>query len=228
MRETAFISRLFGHKPWLSRKGKPTVTWGRKASAHGQLLRVERLPKEGIAIKAINNTAWFECVGVYKTLRRSIKRLITSVEDTVGTTGVILISVLLLAVLSSLLTLLLSSGRALEVSGDRDLFEDRNYILTPFNLIDAYDVCVRRAQTKMGAGLLRAHLLPLSTRFETDSGSYLMVISVDVGTAAEWQVATIYCEVDPKIQEVSYYKEVYQGRPSFISRAMSSLDSMFD
>ena len=165
---------------------------------------------------------------MYKTIRRIIKLLITSVYKTIGATGVILISVLLLAVLTSLLTILLSSGRTLEVSGDRDLFEGRNFAQTPFDLIDAYDACVRRGQTKMGASLLRAHLLPLSTRLETDTGSYLIVISVDVGTAAEWQVATIYCDVDPKIQEVSYYKEVYQGRPSFISRAMSSLGGMFD
>lgn len=165
---------------------------------------------------------------MHKTLRRSIKRVITSVDKTVGTSGVILISVLLLAVLTSLLTLLLSSGRTLEDSGDRDLFEGRNFVQTPFDLIDAYDVCLRRAQTKIGTGLLRAHMLPLSTRLETDTGSYLMVISVDVGTAAEWQVATIYCDVDPKIQEVSYYKEVYPGRPSLMSRAMSSLGGMFD
>ena len=130
--------------------------------------------------------------------------------------------------LASLLTLYFSSERIASNGGGRAIFEQRDFSFTPFSLMDAYDACVMEARSKLGSNLLRSHMLPLSTRYQQDKGTYMVVLSADVGEVDDWSVMTIYCTVDPQAHEISYYKEIYQGQPSLLSRTMSLLGELLD
>lgn len=139
-----------------------------------------------------------------------------------------LASVVALAASSSLLTIYINDGRSLDMGAGNDPLKNRDFIAQPFDLMDAYDVCVSQAKSKHGAGLLRERMLPLSTRFEEREGIYLMVLSADVGSFDDWSEVTILCSVDPGAHRVSYYKEVYKGEQSVLSKTMSALGKMFD
>ncbi len=137
-------------------------------------------------------------------------------------------AMLLLAIVACLLTLYFGSSRTVEFHGGRAIFEQRDFSHTPFGLMDAYDACLLEAESKLGAGMLRAHMLPLSTRYQPNKGTYLVVLSADVGSIEKWTVLTVYCTVDPQVKEISYYKEVYENQPSLLSRTLSLLGGMLD
>ena len=133
-----------------------------------------------------------------------------------------------LALIASLTTLYIHSQRNLTLTTSPQAgHASRNYNLTPFDLMDAYDACVLEAEAKLGSNLLRQHMLPLSTRFDDRSGEYIVVLSADVGTVYDWNEATIYCNINPVKQEVSYYKEVHEGHQSILSRTINALGSLF-
>jgi hypothetical protein len=48
------------------------------------------------------------------------------------------------------------------------------------------------------------------------------------GTRKEWSGVMVYCTVDPKAQDISYYKEVYDEPPSFLRKSMSVLSRLFE
>lgn len=158
----------------------------------------------------------------FKRLRRVVKVLLLRSSQNP------IIAVLLLAMAASLLTLYFSADRGVEGRGGRAIFEQRDFSFTPFSLMDAYDACVLEAKSKLGNSILRTHMLPLSTRYQQDKGTYMVVLSADVGTVEEWSVMTIYCTVDPNAHEISYYKEIYDGQPSLLSRTMSLLGELLN
>ena len=138
----------------------------------------------------------------------------------------LVICFIVLAVLVSLLTLYTQSHRELSFSGAEQVFKGRDFSETPFSLMDAYDACLMESRSKFGSSMLRSHMLPLSTRYDPEKQEYLVVLSADVGTVDDWNVATIYCSIDPVKEEVSYYKEVHDGKQSMLSKTMSMLSSM--
>lgn len=139
-----------------------------------------------------------------------------------------LCSVIALVAASSLLTVYFNDGRNLDLVDTNDPLRNRDFIAQPFDLMDAYAICVSQARSKHGINLLRKRMLPLSTRFEEREGIYLMVLSADVGSFDDWNEVTILCSVDPNAHQVSYYKEVYDGEQSVLSKTMSALGKMFD
>ncbi|MGK0441015.1 MAG: hypothetical protein ACJA0N_000810 [Pseudohongiellaceae bacterium] len=117
-----------------------------------------------------------------------------------------LIVTFIVAIAASLLTVYFYSGQKDSVSNSQPTIVPRDFRQAPFDLNDAYDACLLEAKSSLGAGMLRAHMRPRSTRYEEKKGYYLVVINADVGNVQEWEEATIYCTVDPKAQQVSYYK----------------------
>ena len=101
------------------------------------------------------------------------------------------------------------------------LFEGRNFQYSPFELMDAHDVCLYNARDELGSGFLRSHVDDLSTRFDTRDNVYLIVLNVDVGTVNGYNTAKIYCTVDPSSYQLTYYKEVHEGKQSLLSRTLS-------
>jgi hypothetical protein len=135
-------------------------------------------------------------------------------------------STLVLAILVLIFTIYFTNEHTVDMSGGHAVFSQRDFTHTPFDLMDAYDACLLESKAKLGAGILRAHMLPLSTRYQPEKGTYLVVLSADVGSVREWSVVTVYCTVDPKAHEISYYKEVHDGQSSVLSRTMSALSEL--
>lgn len=128
-------------------------------------------------------------------------------------------------VLLSLTGLLLRSDRQLSFDGAEEVFKGRDFSLTPFSLMDAYDACVLEAQAKYGANMLRNHMLPLSTRYDEKTHEYLVVLNADIGSQDDWNEATIYCSIDPVKEQISYYKEVHTGERSIVAKTMDMLSN---
>ncbi|WP_019529863.1 hypothetical protein [Dasania marina] len=97
----------------------------------------------------------------------------------------------------------------------------RDYYRSPLNMSDAYQYCVQEAQTQLGASLQRYAMDDISTRYKHEQGVFFVVLRVDVGSLNDYRKAMIYCDVDPKVYRVSYYKEVYLGEDrSILSRTI--------
>lgn len=135
--------------------------------------------------------------------------------------------IVLLIFASLIIVHFISEQQRLQISGGMSVFAQRDFRYQPFDMIDAYNVCELEAKAKLGDSLLRSHMLPLSTHYDEISGTYLMVLNADVGSISLWSEATIYCSIDPAAEEISYYKEVYQQRPSLMSRTVNFLEDLF-
>ncbi len=139
---------------------------------------------------------------------------------------VLSVSVSLFAIGSLSLVAYFLADRYVGISGADIVFLERNFENTPFSLMDAHDACRYEAESKLGGSLLRSEMLPLSTRFNTKKGTYLVVLDADVGTIDTWSGVTIYCDIDPTKQKISYYKEVKTDQESLLGRTMNLLGSL--
>lgn len=113
-------------------------------------------------------------------------------------------------------------------SGDMtaSLFEGRNFMLQPFDLMDAHDVCKLQAQKKFGESLLRYTVNPLSTRYQEKKKNYFVVSDADIGTVEAWEEIMILCDVDPISHSVSYLKVVHNSDSSIFLKAKSMFKKM--
>ena len=93
------------------------------------------------------------------------------------------------------------------LSGADVVFLERDFKRTPFALTDAHDACLYEVKSKLGERLLRSEMVPLSTRFNSDKGSYLVVLDADVGPINTWTNVLIYCDIDPLRHTVSFYRK---------------------
>ena len=143
-------------------------------------------------------------------------------------------ALLFLVFLTSLLTVLIADDRGVDMRysqslvGARQVFDNRDFSKTPFGYMDAYDACELEARASLGTRMIRSTILPLSTRYEIKNNTYFVVLDVDVGDEQEWTGATIYCDIDPVAEKISYYKEVHNGELSLLSRTMSVFGEILD
>lgn len=121
-----------------------------------------------------------------------------------------------------------SSKQFSNLHGAQLVFQGRDFSVSPFGLMDAYDACVMEAKSSLNGGMIRNEMLPLSTRYNEVNNTYLVVIDADVGTIQEWTTVTIYCDIDPDHKQVSYYKEIYGEQPSLLSRTLGVLGNFLD
>jgi hypothetical protein len=108
----------------------------------------------------------------------------------------------------------------------RDLFVGRNFDYTPFELTDAYEVCLSVAQTENQEQLLRFYMDNFSTRFDNKTDTYLVVLRADIGDAYKYSEVLIYCNVDPRSYQLTYYKEQSTDEKSILSRTLSIFNAM--
>jgi hypothetical protein len=153
--------------------------------------------------------------------QRVYNRATTSVKS-------VLFALAVLLILVTSIVVFVFMGRSAEALGGHLIFQQRDFTTTPFSMMDAYDACVMESEARLGESLLRSHMLPLSTRYEALKDTYLVVINADVGNIEQWSEVMIYCNVNPAAEEISYYKEVYQDRPTLLSRSISVLTGLFD
>ncbi len=136
--------------------------------------------------------------------------------------GVFLILMLVISI--AVLTLKIDSTYS--IVGGESVFYERDFSKTPFGLMDAYDACVLESKAKMGSGMLRNHILPLSTRYNHETDEYFVVLSADVGSVHDWSEAMIYCTIDVEKEMISHYKEIHDENSSLLSRTMSMLSDV--
>lgn len=134
----------------------------------------------------------------------------------------------LLVLISVSLTVFFASTRQINLPVSPLSSIERDFIRSPFSLMDAYETCVGEAKSNLGSRLLRSTMLPLSTRYEPKDNSYVVALDVDVGTVHNWESAIIFCSVNPAIQRVTYYKEQYEKEPSVLSRSISFLSKLLE
>jgi hypothetical protein len=96
----------------------------------------------------------------------------------------------------------------------------RNYNLTPFDELDAQQICQHQSRESHGNQLVLSYLDTHSSRFEPRTGFYNVFLIAHIGTRSSYDEAVIHCYVDPQQHLINYYKTVYPLRASLMSRAL--------
>ena len=92
---------------------------------------------------------------------------------------------------------------------------------------DAYQYCLAEAEKQLGAALQRHAMDTISSHYKIKEDVFFIVLKVDVGSVSEYREASVYCNVDPKKYQVSYYKEVYPGEGrSILSRTIDFFSNL--
>jgi|GEM_PF-1155743 len=108
---------------------------------------------------------------------------------------------------SSLLTYYIASDNSgHSTSAANTLFADRNFNQAPFDANDASRACEAESKRKFGDTLLRSNVNWHSTRFDEQRKLWLVVLDSDVGNLEQFDNASIYCYINPRTYEVSYFK----------------------
>ncbi|MFA7555394.1 MAG: hypothetical protein WCY88_14195 [Spongiibacteraceae bacterium] len=160
-----------------------------------------------------------------------MKALITKLECILRSINhpLLLVGIMVLLVVGSAsLTVFFADSRSIDLTGKQSLFDGRDFVRTPFGLMDAYDACVDKAKSSLGDSLLRNTMLPLSTRYEVRDKAYVVALDVDVGTIRNWDNAMIFCSVNPVMQRVTYYKEHYDTESSLLTRSISFIGKLIN
>ena len=96
----------------------------------------------------------------------------------------------------------------------------RDYSQTPFDELDAQQLCQFQTQEVHGKHLLMSYLDTHSSRFEANAGIYKIFLVAHLGTRTNYDEAKIHCYIDPQKHLISHYKTVFSGKGSIMSRAL--------
>jgi len=105
----------------------------------------------------------------------------------------------------------------------QDIFAGRDFKRSPFELTDAYDVCLEGVHAEHGSHLLSSYMDDLSTRYNEREKAYLVVVDINIGDGELSNAAKVYCSINPRTYQLTYYKEVHEGQRSLLSRTISFL-----
>ena len=97
----------------------------------------------------------------------------------------------------------------------------RDYERTPFDELDAQQICQFQTQEQHGDKLVLSYLDTHSTRYDDLSYAYKVFIFAHIGTSAEYEEATIHCFIDPDKHLIKHYKTIFPERESLMTRALS-------
>lgn len=75
-----------------------------------------------------------------------------------------------------------------------------------YDVLDAIAACRDHSDNKFDNTLLRSYVDDHSTRFETDRGVYLVVLTAHIGDKRTYDEATVYCYVRPATNKVTYFR----------------------
>lgn len=97
----------------------------------------------------------------------------------------------------------------------------RNYSQTPFDVLDAHQICQYQSRETHGNRLLMSYVDLHSSRFEPDTGVYKIFLNAHIGVRDEYDEAIIHCHINPEAHLISHYKTVIPSKASLMSRALS-------
>ena len=98
--------------------------------------------------------------------------------------------------------------------------QGRNYDQTPFDELDALQICQFQTKDTHGENLVLAYLDSHSSRFESASGVYKVFLFARIGKPKEYEEAVIHCHINPHKHLIEHYKTVYPEKRSLMSRAL--------
>lgn len=96
----------------------------------------------------------------------------------------------------------------------------RDYTQTPFDVLDAQQLCQFQTQEVHGRHLIMSYLDTHSSRFEPATGIYKIFLVAHVGKRNDYEEAKIHCYIDPNKHLISHYKTIFSGKGSIMSRAL--------
>ena len=105
----------------------------------------------------------------------------------------------------------------------QDIFAGRDFKRSPFVLSDAYDICIEGIKSEHQTGLLTSYMDEFSTRYDERQKSFLVVVDINVGDGTKATPGKVYCTINPRTYQMTYYKEVVEGQGSLLSRTISFL-----
>lgn len=97
----------------------------------------------------------------------------------------------------------------------------RNYQQTPFDVLDAQQICQHQTKETHGSRLVMSYLDTHSSRYEETTGMYKIFLKAHIGDLSHHEEATIHCHIDPDEHLISYYKTVFSTKSSLMNRALS-------
>lgn len=97
----------------------------------------------------------------------------------------------------------------------------RNYAQTPFDVLDAHQICQHQTKETHGDRLLMSYVDLHSSRFEQNTGEYKIFLNAHIGGRDQYDEAIIHCHIDPNAHLISHYKTVFPTKASLMSRALS-------
>ena len=96
----------------------------------------------------------------------------------------------------------------------------RDYSQTPFDILDAQQICQFQTQEVHGKHLIMSYLDTHSSRFEATMGIYKIFLVAHLGTRDNYEEANIHCYINPQKHLISHYKTVFPEKSSIMSRAL--------
>lgn len=115
-----------------------------------------------------------------------------------------LVASLSLSSIASLLTIV-ASGQVNFFLPDKTTKVINNPAPT-YDILDAISACRDHSDDKFDNTLLRTYVDDHSTRFETDRGVYLVVLTAHIGNKIKYDEATVYCYIRPATNKVTYFR----------------------
>ena len=91
----------------------------------------------------------------------------------------------------------------------------------PFDSLDASKVCAAEAEEKFEGRLLHSSVNWHSTRFQESRNVFVVMLDANVGTYAQQESANIYCYVNPRTEDVSYFKAYDANNQPMLSNAIN-------
>ncbi len=97
--------------------------------------------------------------------------------------------------------------------------------LVRFDSLDAARVCEIEAKEKFEGRLLHSSVNWHSTRFQESRNVYVVMLDGNVGEYTQQESVNIYCYVNPKSEQVSYFKAYDSDNKPMLSNAIH-MDAM--
>lgn len=91
----------------------------------------------------------------------------------------------------------------------------------PFDLLDATAECKQETEERLGDVLLRSRVDWHSSRFQKDRNIYVVSLQADIGDIHRFEEANVYCYINPRTEQVSYFNAYDSEGKSYVSRAIS-------
>ncbi len=91
----------------------------------------------------------------------------------------------------------------------------------PFGVLDAAAECELETQDRLSDVLVRSRVDWHSTRFQPDRNVFVVALQADIGSLHNFEQANVYCYINPRTQQVSYFNAYDEDGKSYMSRAIS-------